>query len=170
MEELKRPSFDDVFMTQVYLIASRSSDANTHIGAVIVNPHNVQVSAGYNGFPRGMDDKNSERQERPEKYFWMEHAERNSIYNAARLGVSLIGCKMYTNGIPCMDCGRAVVQSGIVEVIVDKRWDVDNNEKWAENAKRTIQLFYEANVKIRYWEGNFVELHKFKNGERKSLI
>lgn len=165
MAEMERPLFDDIFMTQVYLTAMRSSDRNSHIGAVIVNQNNVQVSAGFNGFPRGMDDDNRERQVSPEKYFWMEHAERNAIYNAVRLGVSLIGCKMYTNGIPCMDCARAVVQSGVNELIVDKIWNSGNSEKWEEHAKRSLQLFEETGVRVRYYEGDFVEIVKFRGGQ-----
>ena len=54
-----------------------------------------------------------ERQERPEKYYWFEHAERNSIYNAARIGVSTKGSKMYmTCGVPCADCARAIINAG----------------------------------------------------------
>ena len=67
----------------------KSKDESTQIGAVVVGEDREVLSTGYNSFPRGLDDSLKERQERPEKYFWMEHAERNAIYNAARIGVSL---------------------------------------------------------------------------------
>jgi len=156
-------SWDDYFMTMVYLAAMRSKDAATHIGAVIVDDRNVVRSTGYNSFVRGIDDAVPERQERPEKYFWFEHAERNAIYSAGR---DLQGCCMYTNGIPCMDCARGVVQAGIKEVIVDKNWDDDNAEKWAEEAKRSRQMFLEAGVKFRYWEGKLLDIHRFRRGEK----
>ena len=77
------------------------------------------VSTGYNSFPRGIDDNVAERQERPEKYFWFEHAERNAIYNAARIGVSTKGCTMFlTCDIPCADCARGIINAGIIKVYV----------------------------------------------------
>ena len=116
----------------------KSKDKNTHIGAVIIGPDNELRSTGYNGFVRGLNDDVEERQESPEKYYWMEHAEKNAIFNAARVGIPLKGCRMYTNGVPCMECARGIVQSGIEEVIVDEAWDRTNSEKWAENAKRSL--------------------------------
>ena len=113
----------------------------------------------------GINDFVPERQKRPEKYFWFEHGERNAIYNAARVGIPLKGCKMFTNGVPCMDCARAIVQAGIIEVVVDKKWNASNSEKWSENAKRSLQMFEEAGVKVTYWEGKLLKIEKFK-GER----
>lgn len=158
-------NWDDYFMNLAYLVAMKSKDASTHIGAVVVGPDNEVRSLGYNSFPRGINDDVIERQERPEKYYWFEHAERNSIYNATLLGTSLNGCKMYTNGIPCMDCARAIVQAGIKEVIVDKYWDDNNYDIWIENANRTKVLFNESGVKIRFWKGDLVQIHRFKRGE-----
>ena len=106
----------------------------------------------------------NERQERPEKYYWMEHAERNAIYNATLNGISLKNCVMYTNGIPCMDCARAIIQSGIKEVIVDKKWNDKNSEKWKEHTKRTIEMFNEVGIKIRYYEGETLKISKKRDG------
>lgn len=158
-------NWDEYFMNLAYLVAMKSKDESTHIGAVVVGPDNEVRSLGYNSFPRGINDDVIERQERPEKYYWFEHAERNSIYNATLLGTSLKGCRMYTNGIPCMDCARAIVQAGIKEVIVDEYWDDNNYDIWIENANRTKVLFNESGVKIRFWKGDLVQIHRFKRGE-----
>ncbi len=163
------PSWDDLFMTAVYLFASKSKDKSTHIGAIVVGPDKEVRSTGYNGFVRGLQDELPQRQERPEKYFWFEHAERNAIYNATLIGASLKDCIMYTNGIPCMDCSRGIVQAGIKEVVVDKIWDENNSEKWAENGKRSLEMFEEVGVKVRYYEGGFVEISRFKRGKQISL-
>jgi len=158
-------NFDDYYMNMAYLVAMKSKDASTHIGAVVVGPDNEVRSVGYNSFPRGINDNLPERQVRPEKYYWFEHAERNSVYNATLLGTSLKGCRMYTNGIPCMDCARAVVQAGIKEVIIDKFWDDNNDDIWIENANRTKILFQEAGVSLRYWEGELISIKRFKRGK-----
>ena len=79
----------DYFVSIAEQVKEKSKDIKTKIGAVIVGKDNEILSTGYNSFPRGLDDNVVQRQERPEKYFWFEHAERNAIYNAARIGVSL---------------------------------------------------------------------------------
>ena len=148
--------WDQYFKEMAELTAKKSKDRNTHIGAVIVGPDNEVRSTGYNSFPRGINDDLDERQERPEKYFWFEHGERNAIFNAARHGVSLKGCRMYLNcGVPCADCARAIIQVGIVEVIVPQFESITsttNRQKWTDSAKRSLQMFEEAGVKIRVYE------------------
>ena len=158
-------NWDDYFMSMVYLAASKSKDERTHIGAVIVGKDNEIKSTGYNSFVRKLRDDVLERQKKPEKYFWFEHAERNAIYNATLIGTSLKGCKMYTNGIPCMDCARGVVQSGILEVIVDKRWNKTNKGEDLEHSSRTLKMFEEVSIKLRYWEGKLLNIEKFRRGE-----
>ena len=54
-----------------------------------------------------------EKLERPNKYIWIEHAERNAIYKAAKLGIKLDKATMFTTHFPCNECARAIVQSGI---------------------------------------------------------
>jgi dCMP deaminase len=159
------PSWDDYFMSMAYLSASKSKDQRTHIGAVVVGPNNEVVSLGYNSFPRGINDNKPERQLKPEKYPWFEHGERNAIYNATLIGASLKGCKMYTNGVPCTDCGRGVIQSGILEVIVDKEWNEGNSQEDKEDSDKTLQMFGEAGIKVRYWTGDLLEIQKYRRGE-----
>lgn len=142
--------WDSYFMDLARLVSSRSKDRSTQTGCVIVGATNEIRSTGYNGFPRGVNDEAEERHARPEKYLWTEHAERNAIYNAARVGTPLAGCRIYLPWIPCMDCARAIVQAGIVEVIgVQMRLD---DPKWAEDFKRVATLLGEAGVHLRYVE------------------
>jgi dCMP deaminase len=157
------PDWDSLYMTMVYLIASKSKDESTHIGAVVVGPDNEVRSMGFNSFPRGINDDVPERQLRPEKYHWFAHAEANASFNAALVGVALKGCRMYTNGIPCTNCVHAVINSGITEVIVDKAWDSNNYNQWVEQAARTRIMFEEAGVKLRFWEGDLVEICRYRN-------
>ena len=111
-------SWAKYFFEIVRLVSSKSKDRSTKVGAVIVDCENSIVSTGYNGFPRGVFDHYDERHERPEKYLWTEHAERNAIYNAARR--VLKGTTMYLQygPCPCADCARAIIQSGITEIVI----------------------------------------------------
>lgn len=156
---------DNVFMSMVYLIASLSKDESTHIGAIVVGQDNEIRSVGYNSFPRGINDNVSERQERPEKYHWFAHAEANCVANAALCGVSLKGCGMYTNGIPCTTCVHMIINSGISEVIVDRKWNDNNYNQWVEQAERTKIMFAEAGIRLKFWEGELLQIHRFRNGE-----
>ena len=132
-------------------VKKKSKDKNTQIGAVIVGKDKEIVSTGYNSFPRGIDDEKDERQEKPEKYFWFEHAERNAIYNAARIGVSTKDCSMYlTCGIPCADCARGIINAGISRIYVMEGGGA-HSQKWLESGERSRQMFKEAGVKIEWY-------------------
>jgi dCMP deaminase len=111
-------SWDWYFAEIAEVVSSRSRDPSTRVGAVIVKDRAI-ISTGYNGFPRGVNDNVPERYDRPEKYWWTVHAEENSIFNAGRSGISTAGATMYVVPLhPCVDCAKAIVQSGIREVVV----------------------------------------------------
>lgn len=133
-------------------VKKKSKDKNTQIGAVIVGKDKEIVSTGYNSFPRGIEDNITERQEKPEKYFWFEHAERNAIYNAARIGVSTKDCTMYlTCGIPCADCARGIINAGIIKIYVMEGGGAQS-QKWLDSGDRSRQMFKEAGVEIEWYD------------------
>lgn len=148
---MKIPCWIEYFLRHVYLAASKSKDPKTKIGAVLVKDGAV-VSEGYNGICRGVNDNVPERSERPEKYIWFEHGERNAIYNAAKRGIATEGCVMFTQGVPCADCARGIIQSGIKQVVVHKQWRnngyIDGSQKWNESCARSIIMFQEAGVTL----------------------
>lgn len=127
-------------------VAAFSKDRSTQVGAIILGPDGEGGPWGYNGFPRGCDDTDEFKHQRPEKYLWTEHAERNAIYNAARTGFSTKGCAMFVTHPPCMDCARAIVQSGIGMVVWPKG-DELNKARWGESNSAAIRLFDEVGVK-----------------------
>jgi len=137
--------WDRRFFDLANYISKWSKDRSTQVGAVIVDKNKVVLSMGYNGFCRGIDDNIEKYHNRPEKYKWTEHAERNAIYNAARQGSSLIGCTIYTSLYPCMDCARGIVQSGIVKV-VSSYPDFDH-PTWGGDFKCSRSLFIQSDVK-----------------------
>lgn len=101
------------------LSGRRSKDPNTQVGACIVNSQNKIVGAGYNGLPMGCDDENFPWEKQGEflqtKYPYVCHAELNAILN--NIGMDLLGCRIYTALFPCNECAKAIIQSGIREVI-----------------------------------------------------
>jgi dCMP deaminase len=145
-------NWDEYFINIAEQVKLKSKDNNTKIGVVLVGKNNEIVSTGYNSFPRGINDDVVERQEKPEKYFWFEHAERNCIYNAARIGVSTLGTTMYmTCGISCADCARAIISAG-VEKIVLRSGKGAMSPKWQESAERSNQMFKEAGIIVEFFD------------------
>jgi len=145
-------NWDEYFINIAEQVKLKSKDKRTQIGVVVVGKDNEIVSTGYNSFARGINDNLDERQERPEKYFWFEHAERNAIYNAARIGVSTLGTTMYmTCGMSCSDCARAIINSGISKIVLRKGKGA-KGDKWNESSIRSIQMFKEAGVIVEYYD------------------
>jgi len=128
-------------------VGSWSKDRSTKVGCIIIGDGKRMLSAGYNGFPRGVDDDIDARHERPLKYLLTEHAERNAIYNAARNGADLWDSVMYSTLYPCADCARAIIQSGIVKVITpEPDWSLPG---WADSFAASKIMFREAGVRVR---------------------
>lgn len=143
----KITKWDKRFMALADHVAQWSKDTNTKTGAVIVGPENTEISFGYNGFPRGAnDDGYPKRYEKPDKYHWTEHAERNAIYKAARNGISLINTKMYCTYFPCADCARGIIQAGIEKLYTNK--PDFNHHKWGESWVEAIIMLKECGVEV----------------------
>lgn len=113
--------FNDLWFNHAILMAKKSKDPRTKVGAVIVEPESNQiVSSGYNGPVRGWDDTQLLKKSitKEEKNRICEHAERNAIYNAARNGSRTLNCDIYITLAPCHECCRAIIQAGIKKVWV----------------------------------------------------
>lgn len=128
------------------VVATKSKDRSTQVGCVIVGKDQEIRTTGFNGFPRGFNDDVDTRHDRPEKYIWTEHAERNAIYNAAKVGVPLHGCTAYVTMFPCPDCARALIQAGIKELHCPKP-DL-NHPTYGESFKSSMLMFEECGVLV----------------------
>ncbi|MBQ3437672.1 MAG: dCMP deaminase family protein [Fusobacterium sp.] len=110
--------WDDYFMGIALLSALRSKDPNTQVGACIVNEDKRIVGVGYNGFPKGCEDDEFPWEREGEfldtKYPYVCHAELNAILNSIK---SLKNCTIYVALFPCNECSKAIIQSGIKEIV-----------------------------------------------------
>lgn len=123
-----------------------SKDTATQVCAIILAPDSLEeLTSGWNGMPRSIDETIASRWERPIKYKWVEHAERNAIYNASRRGTPLEGGIMIVNRFPCADCARAIIQCGITRVITKLPED---NPTWHESWRVSSEMLAEAGVTI----------------------
>ena len=110
-------SWDEYFMGIAMLAARRSKDPSTQVGACIVSADNIIISTGYNGMPKGCSDDIFpwERDGEDTKYAYVVHAELNAILNAN--GRDLRGSRIYVALFPCNECAKAIIQSGVKEVL-----------------------------------------------------
>ncbi len=112
-------TWDEYFMSVALLAAMRSKDPSTQVGACIVDSENHILSTGYNGFPCGCSDDEFPWERDGEycetKYPFVVHAELNAILNAH--GKNLNGTKIYISLFPCNECAKAIIQSGIKEIV-----------------------------------------------------
>ena len=112
-------SWDEYFMGVALLAAERSKDPSTQVGACIIDNNNRIISTGYNGFPKGCSDDefpwNRDAAAGETKYPFVVHAELNAILNAQ--GTSVVDSRLYVSLFPCNECAKAIIQSGVREVV-----------------------------------------------------
>ncbi len=145
-------SWDEYFMGVSLLASMRSKDPSTQVGACIVSGDNKIMAVGYNGFPRGCSDDEFPWERNAEssndtKYPFVCHAELNAILNAG--GQDLRGAKIYVALFPCNECAKAVIQSGIKEVIYI-------SDKYADTpaTQASKKMFDAAGVKYTHFESD----------------
>ncbi len=140
-------SWDEYFMGVALLAAERSKDPSTQVGACIVDADNRIVSTGYNGFPYGCSDdeypwSRTGEGDADTKYGYVVHAELNAILNAR--GRSVVGTRLYVALFPCNECAKAIIQSGISEVVY-------LSDKYANQPNTLIskRMLKSAGIKLR---------------------
>ena len=128
-------SWQQYFMGVAKLSAYRSKDPNTQVGACIVNAENKIVGVGYNGLPWGCEDTqfpwdNREGDMYDTKYPYVVHAELNAILNSIQ---NLKGCRIYVSLFPCHECVKAIIQSGIKEIVYeDEKYNGTDSDRAAK--------------------------------------
>lgn len=145
-------NWDQYFMGVAKLSAYRSKDPNTQVGACIVSPDNKIVGVGYNGLPWGCDDEafpweNREGDLYDTKYAYVVHAELNAILNSTQ---NLKGCRIYVSLFPCHECVKAIIQSGITQILYED--DKYNNCPSDLAAKRMLNAAGVEYKKIPYFD------------------
>lgn len=149
-------NWDEYFMGIAMLSAQRSKDPSTQVGACIVSSENRILSVGYNGMPRNCDDDvypwEREGDDLNTKYMFVCHAELNAILNYS--GTNLVGSKVYVTLFPCNECAKALIQSGISEVIYYSDKYSDSFSTLA--AKR---MFESAGIKMTPYEKSGKEIN-----------
>ncbi len=155
-------SWDDYFMGLALLSSLRSKDPSSQVGACIVDSKNNRIlSVGYNGLPKNCSDDEypwiKEGQALDTKYPYVVHAELNAILN--NRGVSLEGSKLYTTLFPCNECAKAIIQSGIKEIIY-----LSDKHHESSEVKASKKMLTSAGVDFKRFLAGIDEIQlKFKD-------
>ena len=147
-------SWDQYFMGVSKLSALRSKDPSTKVGACIVSADNRIVGVGYNGMPYGTDDEFAPWGRvggfLDTKYAYVVHAELNAILNSTK---ELKGCRLYVSLFPCHECAKAIIQSGIKEIVYE-----DDKYNGTDSDIASKRMLDAAGVKYRKMEKVSVEV------------
>lgn len=136
------------FLDLAKFVSNWSKDPSTRVGAVIVDGDKRVISMGYNGFPVGIDDDHYRLHNRETKYKIILHAESNALLFA---NTNLVGTTLYTYPfMPCPRCAGLIIQAGIGRVVSYNTMP----ERWCDDFKLSKELFQEAHISIKLYEGN----------------
>lgn len=139
-------NWDEYFMGLAILSSMRSKDTHTKVGACIVNNKNRVIGLGYNGMPNNCSDDDMPwafgETNLGTKYYYVVHAELNAIINSNQL--DLTNCTLYTTLFPCCDCCKAIIQSGIKEVVY-----LSDKYSKSESTVASKFMFEKALIKTR---------------------
>lgn len=138
--EAREREWDQRMLDLAAHIAGWSKDPSTKVGAVIVDDLRRVVGHGYNGFPRGVADTPERLNDRPTKYLHVVHAELNAILNARG---SVEDCTLYLTHQPCAECAKAIIQAGLLRVVVSPASGI---ARWADSHMTAWSMLEEAGV------------------------
>lgn len=131
------------FMEMAHLVATWSKDPRTKVGCVLVDNHHRVLGVGYNGFPRGVEDRHDRYANRDVKLALVKHAEENAVFNAAKHDLS--NSIAYVTLAPCSSCAGTLIQAGVKQVVYPEP-DQEHMNRHYGNHELVLQMFNEARV------------------------
>ena len=143
MKRIDAEKWDRRFLELAKHYSEWSYDPSTKTGAVIVDKNKRQISQGYNGFAKGVEDKPERYEDRELKYKLILHSDMNALLFAK---TDLTGCTYYGYPmLPCIRCAVAIIQSGITRVVAYK---YDYPDRWKSDMDLSREIFAEASVDV----------------------
>lgn len=136
--------------------ARQSPNRVRHVGAVLVQQNTTRTVFACNDFPLGVLD-NEQRHAGNGRFIWMEHAERNAIYAAARSGLGTEGATLASTFFPCLECARAIVQAGITQLVTLAPDFSD--PVWGESFGPSMTILAEGGVQVTYMPRDAAKVH-----------
>jgi dCMP deaminase len=151
----------EALVEQAILAARKSPSRPRKVGAVLVLADGMTTLAACNDFPLGVADFEA-RHAHPERLLWIEHAERNAIFAAARAGLATAGATLIATFHPCADCARAIVQAGIATLHTLAPDFAD--PLWGPAFRCSHAILEEGGVRVVYLERDPALMHALTLG------
>ena len=132
-------------MSIAEVVAKKSKDPWRQVGVVILREDYSIASVGYNGFPQGVEEDWSSREERSK---YVIHAEQNALrYTNPGEGKTLVSTLL-----PCRDCLKTIAAYKIKRVLYKEIYKSDPIAlEIAEKMGVTVVQF-EREPKTSYWD------------------
>ncbi len=151
--DIKTDPMHSIYFRQLYLYAmNHSNDPSTQNAALLTDDGSGIIAMECNNIPKKVNDSD-DRWERPQKYHYVEHAERNVLYKAAMMGMPTLGLTMYCPWYSCSNCARAIIQCGIKRVIGHKEYLDRTPDRWKESCDIGLTMMREAGIECLFWSG-----------------
>lgn len=141
----------DHLLRKCYELAVDSPDPSTQNGAIILNNAGEVVGYGINKFPKYVQET-PDRWERPKKYHFIEHAERNAIYDVSRQRLVTPKMTMVCPWAACSDCARAMIEIGITRLVTHKPVHDLPSMRWMESIDYAFQMFNEVGLEVIFYD------------------
>lgn len=161
MSPRQTPTRDEYYMGRAFIIAAKSKDPSTQVGAFIVGKDNYPLGSGYNGPPRQMNDEEMDWS-RPNKYPFIKHAEDNAIDHTTNRK-DLVGATIYVTARPCGPCMLDIAAAGIARVVY---YDYRSNDKNSLTCSQkelgdSEDIAFKNNIQLERFSGslNWVKEH-----------
>lgn len=138
-------------LMECYEYAKNSNHPSTHTAALLVKGEKILLK-GKNVLPEGVKEV-KKRFEGNDKHIYLNHAERDLVYKAAKQGIKTDGLIMVMPWLPCIPCANAVISSGVKTLIVHAQMIERTKEAWQEELRNAVQILKEAGVKIIAYDG-----------------
>ncbi len=141
------------YLRNAYCLAAQSRDTSNQNGATLVNSNNEIIATGNNNFPIGVGFTKERSEIRPDKYRYFEHAERSTIYQAARTGNKIFGSTLFCCWAACCDCARAIINSGVLTLVVHYERMQMTPIRWQDDVNSALAMLTESGVSTQYYKG-----------------
>lgn len=159
-EKYVRPTWDEYFMEVCRAVAKRATCDRGRSGCVISKDKQILVT-GYVGSPKGlphcdevghqMKTMTHEDGHQTQHCVRTAHAEQNAIVQAAKNGVSIDGATLYCKMTPCSVCAKMIINSGIKEIICEKRYHAGSESE---------EMFRQVGTELRFFDGEVEQYAK----------
>lgn len=136
-----------------YQAATHSNDPSTQVGAYLKTSSNDDIIIGSNKFCENIEVTEDRLNNRDLRLWYTEHAERNTIFAAAKNGIKTDNGVLYAPWNSCNECGRAIIQAGIKRIVGHKQAFDRTPERWRDSIARAYEMFEEAGVVCEAYDG-----------------